>query len=343
MTNAPTGIHEANVSAWLAANVAGAMAPFRFDLIAGGRSNLTFRVTGADGTRYVLRRPPTGHLLASAHDMGREHRIISALGRTAVPVPEAVGFCEDPAVNEAPFYVMAFVDGLILHNVQEATDLLTAEQRAVAGISVVETLAAIHAVDIDESGLGTLAKRDDYIARQLRRWYGQWQQSKTRELTLIDRIYEALNARIPEQSGASLVHGDYRIDNAMLSRDGKVAAVLDWELCTLGEPLADIGMLSVYWTRNIGDANNSLPATMAEGFPHLDDALKQYEKVSGRDLSNIDYFMAFSNWRLACILEGVYARFLQGAMGDQLVEAVGSYRERVDFAAQSAAELLGVT
>jgi aminoglycoside phosphotransferase (APT) family kinase protein len=343
MTNVPTGIHGANVSAWLTANVAGAVAPFRFDLIAGGRSNLTFGVTGADGARYVLRRPPTGHLLASAHDMGREYRIISALGTTPVPVPVALGFCDDPTVNDAPFYVMAYVDGLILHNFDEANTLLTAEQRGASATSVVETLAAIHAVDIDEAGLGTLARREDYIARQLRRWYGQWQQSKTRELDLIDRTYEALSARIPSQSAASLVHGDYRIENVMLSPEGSVRAVLDWELCTLGEPLADIGLLSVYWTRRTaGSGGFPSSPTLADGFPTIDDALKHYEVVSGRDLSNIDYFIAFSHWRLACILEGVYARFLQGAMGDQNVEAVADYRDQVDSSAQAAAALIGV-
>jgi len=343
MTNAPTGIHEANVSAWLTANVAGATAPFRFELIAGGRSNLTFRVTGADGTRYVLRRPPTGHLLASAHDMAREHRIIQGLGPTAVPVPDALGLCEDPGVNGAPFYVMGFVDGLILHNADDAEAFLTVDQRRTAGNSLVETLAAIHAVDLDGSGLGTLAKREDYIARQLRRWYGQWQQSKTRELALIDRTYEVLSARIPAQSGATMVHGDYRLENVMLSTEGQVCAVLDWELCTLGEPLADIGMMSVYWNSNVADAGLTRPATTAEGFSSLDDALKHYEAVSGRDLSNVDYFIAFSSWRLACILEGVYARFLHGSMGDQEIETVGGYRDRVDTAARNAAALMGVT
>jgi aminoglycoside phosphotransferase (APT) family kinase protein len=216
-------------------------------------------------------------------------------------------------------------------------------QRATAGASLVETLAAIHSVDIDEAGLGTLARREDYIARQLHRWYGQWQQSKTRDIDLIDRTYEALNASIPTQSGASLVHGDYRVENVMLAPTGEVQAVLDWELCTLGEPLADIGLLSVYWTRRSGDGGG-LPSspTLADGFPTVDDALKHYEKVSGRDLSNIDYFIAFSSWRLACILEGVYARFLQGNMGDQDMQMVAGYREQVVTAATTAANLIGV-
>ena len=240
------GIHLPAVSAWLVEHVRGAVAPFRFDVIAGGHSNLTYRVTGADGTRFVLRRPPLGHVLASAHDMGREHRIISGLQQSAVPVAPALGFCDDPAVNDAPFYVMGFVDGHVVRDRLVAEAVLTPDARRTASESIVDTMAAIHAVDLDATGLTTLGKHEGYIARQLKRWYGQWNQQKTRELPAVDRVHDELLRRIPEQGAATIVHGDYRLDNCMIGSDGRVMAVLDWEICTLGDPLADLGLLLVY-------------------------------------------------------------------------------------------------
>ena len=195
----------------------------------------------------MLRRPPLGHVLATAHDMSREHRIISALGPTDVPVPPAIGLCIDEAVNGSPFYVMGYVDGHVVRDASEAKRF-TAEQRRRTGHSIVDTLARIHAVDIDAVGLGDLGRREGYIARQLKRWYGQWEQSKTRELPDVDLAYERLKASIPEQAKATIVHGDYRLDNCMVDDDGDVIAVLDWEICTLGDPLADVGLLMVYWS-----------------------------------------------------------------------------------------------
>ena len=241
------GIDIEPVSAWLAANIEGAVAPFTFDLIAGGRSNLTFRVTGADGTRFVLRRPPLGHVLATAHDMAREHRIIAAVGTTGVPVPPALGLCTDEAVNGAPFYVMGFVDGVVLDSAEKA-DLLTPEHRVAASHHLIDVLADLHAVDVDEVGLGDLAKREGYVARQVKRWSTQWENSKTRELPAIDEVARLLASRMPEQRGVSIAHGDYRFGNCLTDvQHGRIAAVLDWELCTLGDPLADVGYLGVYW------------------------------------------------------------------------------------------------
>src|SRR5688500_15838452 len=243
----PDGIDVANVTAWLERNIDGATAPFTFELIAGGRSNLTFKVTGADGRALVLRRPPLGHVLATAHDMSREHRIIEALGPTDVPVAPALGFCEDAAVTGQPFYVMGFVDGLVIRDAPQA-EPLTAEQRSTAGTSLADVLAAIHAVDPDDVGLGDLGRKDGYIARQLKRWYSQFQQSKMREVPAVDEMHEFLSAHTPEQQGTAIVHGDYRLDNCIIDRDnGNVVAVLDWEICTLGDPLADVGLLMVYW------------------------------------------------------------------------------------------------
>ncbi len=240
----PEGLDLAKVGPWLEANVEGAVGPFTATLIAGGRSNLTFTVTGSDGTRFVLRRPPLGHVLASAHDMAREHKIIAAVGKTNVPVPPALGLCEDIDVNGAPFYVMGFVDGVVLDNPEKAKALDPA-LRITACEHLIDVLADLHAVDIDEIGLGDLARRGGYIERQLKRWKTQWEGSKTRELPAIDEVAQRLGEKIPEQQGVVIAHGDYRFGNCLTDIEvGKIAAVLDWELCTLGDPLADVGYLA---------------------------------------------------------------------------------------------------
>ena len=310
------GIDVPKVTAWFEANVPGAQGPLDFTLIAGGRSNLTFKVTDANGADYVLRRPPLGHVLATAHDMSREHRIISALAPTPVPVAPALGFCDDPEVNGAPFYVMAFVDGLIVRGPAEG-EALGPEARYRAGESLVDVLVAIHDVDPGQVGLGDLGRTEGYIPRQLKRWYGQFNQSKMREVPVVDEMHDFLSAHVPEQQGAAIVHGDYRLDNCMLHPDGTVAAVLDWELCTLGDPLADLGLLMVYWN-DPGDTTQSLAgsgATAAEGFPRKTELREMYAARSTRDLSHLDFYVAFGYWKLACILDGVYTRYAKGAMG----------------------------
>lgn len=318
--DAPRGIDREPVTRWLVEHIDGAVAPFRFDLIAGGRSNLTFMVTGADGTRFVLRRPPLGHVLATAHDMAREHRVIAAVGRTGVPVPPALGLCTDEAVNGAPFYVMGFVEGEVLDSPEKAAKL-PVELRRPASEHLIDVLADLHAVDIDAVGLGDFAKREGYIERQVKRWSTQWENSKTRELPAIDEVAAALRSRIPEQRGVSIAHGDFRFGNCLTDvRQGRIAAVLDWELCTLGDPLADVGYLGVYW--NDGDATTARAndPTPAGGFATYAELLERYAARTGRDLSGIDYYVAFSCWRLAVISEGVYARYLHGAMGDQEID-----------------------
>jgi len=314
------GIDPEPVTAWFTEHT-DAVPPLSFDLIAGGRSNLTFRVTDAAGGAWVLRRPPLGHVLATAHDMGREHRIVSALAPTDVPVAPAVGLCTDESVNGAPFYVMDFVDGLVARDAHEA-QRLTVAQRAAAGRSLAATLAKIHAVDPDAVGLGELGRKDGYIARQLKRWNGQFDQARTRDVPEVTEAYERLVARIPDQGPAAIVHGDYRLDNCILDGDGEVIAVLDWEICTLGDPLADLGILMVYWTEP-GDAMAALPgaATTLEGFPSRKELVAAYQDAGGRPVGNLDYYVAFGYWKLACILEGVFTRYQAGAMGDDGADA----------------------
>jgi aminoglycoside phosphotransferase (APT) family kinase protein len=313
---APRGIDAANVTRWFADHADGVEPPLSFELIAGGRSNLTYRVGDAAGHAWVLRRPPLGQVLATAHDMGREHKIISALAPTDVPVAPVVGLCTDEAVNGAPFYVMGFVEGLIARGVDAGRHLPVAARER-AGHELPEVLARIHAVDTDAVGLGDLGRKEGYIDRQLRRWYRQWDSSKTRELPVVDQVHDALAARVPEQGPATIVHGDYRLDNCILTPDGAIAAVLDWELCTLGDPLADVGLLLVYWTDR-SDTQSALleTTTTLEGFPARDELVARYAAASGRDVDHVDYYVAFGYWKLACILEGVYARYRGGVMGE---------------------------
>jgi aminoglycoside phosphotransferase (APT) family kinase protein len=336
------GIDRSGVEGWFAANVPEVQLPLSFDRISGGRSNMTFGVRDAAGHGWALRRPPLGKRLGSAHDMGREHRVIAALQDTPVPVPPVIGLCEDESVNEAPFYVMGFVDGPILRSAEEAKQFGEVERMAI-GERVVDTLVAIHEVDPDAVGLGELGRKEAYVERQLKRWQGQWEKSKTRELPVVDAVHERLSSRVPEQGPATIVHGDYRLDNMILSASGEVAAVVDWELCTLGDPLADIGMLLVYWSEE-GDDFMPLfaPATIAPGFPKRDDVRDRYAEKSGRDLGQIDFFIALGYWKLAIILEGVYARYASGQYGktDDAFQEFEKIVERLAGAADEAANRL---
>ena len=336
----PHGISE-NVEGWLVANIPGATAPFRYTQIAGGHSNLTFKVDDAVGHSYVLRRPPLGHRLASAHDMTREHRIIAGLANTNVPVAPALGLCTDNNINELPFYVMSFVDGHVVREKSVAETLLGRDGCRRASESIVDTMAAIHNVDLVAAGLNDLGKHEDYIARQLKRWHGNIVEQRTRDLPLVDSVYQELMNRIPAQGAATLVHGDYRLDNCMVDASGKVIAVLDWEICTLGDPMADLGLLMVYWTGPQDDASAwANPVNTAEGFLNRAELAERYGKVSGRDISQLDFYVAFAFWKLACIIEGVYARYLGGALGQKDPAELEPFRLQVEGASQRAASIL---
>jgi aminoglycoside phosphotransferase (APT) family kinase protein len=337
---APEGIDRAGVEAWFGEHIPSAELPLTFERISGGHSNLTYGVRDAAGKRWALRRPPLGKRLGSAHDMGREHRVVSALADTPVPVAPIAGFCEDESVNEAPFYVMEFVEGPILRGLAEANAFPDESDRRAIGERVVDTLVDIHAVDPDAVGLGDLGRKEEYVARQLHRWQGQWEKSKTRELPAIDAVHERLAARIPEQGPATIVHGDYRLDNMILTPGAEVAAVVDWELCTLGDPLADVGLLMVYWPEAGEGETLALgqPATLAPGFPKREELKARYTERSGRDLSQLDFFVALGYWKLAIILEGVYARYAAGQYGkvDPGIEAFARLVERLADAAEQA-------
>ncbi len=341
---APDGIDPSGVEAWFALNVPAAAPPLSFERIAGGHSNLTYRVADAGGNSWALRRPPLGKRLGSAHDMGREFKVVSALGPTEVPVAPVVGLCEDEAVNGAPFYVMEFVEGPILRGLAEAEVFPDEGDRRAIGERVADTLVAIHAIDPDAVGLGDLGRKQDYVARQLHRWQGQWEKSKTRELPAVDSVHDRLAARIPAQGPATIVHGDYRLDNMILTEAGQVAAVVDWELCTLGDPLADVGLLMVYWPER-GEETIALgqPANLAPGFPTREELTARYAERSGRDLADLDFFVAFGYWKLAIILEGVYARYAAGGYGkvDPGIQEFARLVERLADAADEAERRAG--
>jgi aminoglycoside phosphotransferase (APT) family kinase protein len=309
------GINAPAITQWMAERVPGLVAPISFALITGGLSNLTYLLSDANDNRWVLRRPPLGHVLATAHDMGREFRIISALQQTTVPVPPLVGFCEDSDTNGAPFYVMDHVQGIIARDVSAAQSM-SIESRQRAGAELIDVLGSIHEVDIDAVGLGDLGRRESYVERQLSRWHRQWEATKDGENPIMEALHQRLADDVPVQGIATIVHGDYRLDNCILNPDGTIASVLDWELCTLGDPLADVGLMLVYWSEPGDAVSVGLPqASTVEGFVSRQQLLDLYAARTGKDLSSIGYYVALGYWKLACILQGVLVRYRAGAMG----------------------------
>ena len=331
------GIQSAPVTQWLQQRVADLAPPLRFELIAGGHSNLTYRVIDTAGTNFVLRRPPLGHVLESAHDMGREHKIIAALADWPVPVAPVVGLCSDAEVNGAPFYVMKFVDGPVLHDA-DAAKVIDEAKRHDLGLNVIDVLAQLHLLNPDEVGLGDLGRKEAYLDRQLKRWTKQWLASKTHEIPEMEELEKILPDRKPEQVGATIVHGDYRLGNMIVDGE-KILAVLDWELCTLGDPLADVGYLLNTWAPP-GEAEPDTAATAVGGFPPRDVLCERYVAATARDLSQINYYRAFAHWRLACIAQGVYKRYLVGAMGENHGLDLDAYKARITTLARQAMELL---
>ncbi|GAC1329856.1 MAG: phosphotransferase family protein [Mycobacteriales bacterium] len=301
-------------------------------LIAGGKSNLTYVVSCAAG-EVVLRRPPLGNVLPTAHDMVREHRIIAALGPTPVPVPQALAGCDDDSVIGAPFYVMSKVEGYIVRDSLPPGYAEEPAQRRAIGEGLVDVLVALHAVDYQSVGLASYGRPDGYLERQLRRWSTQWERSKVEEMPALDSLAADLAGRLPGSPPTTIVHGDYRLDNTMLdpSRPGTIAAVLDWELSTLGDPLADVGLLMVYWSeptdppaRRAGMVTPA--ATVHEGFPSRAEVAELYAARSGRSIDTLPWYVAFGFFKLAVVCAGIAARHRAGAM---LGEGFDNIDERV--------------
>ncbi len=335
MTSDVPGLDVAALDRWFADHVPGAEPPLRFAVITGGHSNITYAVHDRAGRRFVLRRPPLGHVLATAHDMGREHRILRAVARTPVPVPPALAHCADPEVTGVPFYVMGFVEGWVLNTTDDAAaHLPDPEARRRAGEHVADILADLHLADVDAIGLGDLARREGYLQRQLKRWRSQWESSKTRDLPAMDEAYDLLVVHAPPQRYTGVVHGDYRIGNMLSRPDGRIAAVLDWELCTLGDVLADLGYILNNWAEPGEDMATFVdpPPTSAGGFPSREELVDRYAKRSGFDVSDVEYYRAFSYWRSAAIVEGVKRRYLEGVMVDDTVDPAVYDRRVVEVA-----------
>jgi aminoglycoside phosphotransferase (APT) family kinase protein len=294
------------------------------ELISGGKSNLTYLVRGGTG-EVVVRRPPLGHVLPSAHDMSREYRVTSALSRIGYPVARPLLLCTDEDVIGAPFYVMEHVDGRVLRDRELST--VDPEEAARCGAALVDTLLRLHAVDYAAIGLGDFGRPDGYLSRQLRRWHEQWERSKTRELPLLESVTERLRTGLPDSGGPGggpsrhgIVHGDYRLDNVMFDAGlGGIVAVMDWEMATIGDPLADVGLLVVYTDSSTLRLIPSVP----EGFPSGERLAQLYAEGSGIDLTRLDWYVAFGFFKLAVISEGIHARYLQGKTVGEGFETFG--------------------
>jgi aminoglycoside phosphotransferase (APT) family kinase protein len=313
------GLPRQPVAAYLQTTL-GVDADWSADVISGGLSNLTYRIHAGE-QKLVLRRPPLAHALRGAHDMRREHRVLQALGRTRVPVPETVAFCDDVEVLGAPFYLMREVPGRVVRSAADAA-ALTPEQRAGLSDALIDALADLHAVDIDAVGLADFGKRGGYAARQVRTWGKQWQASKTRDLPDMERLLARLEQTVPTEDETTIVHGDYRLDNTIISTDPPtILAVLDWELATLGDPIADLASMLTYWHDRDGAERSAISVaaglTSLPGFRTTSELTDRYASRTGRDLTQLPVYLALAAMKLAAILEGVHARYLTGlALGD---------------------------
>ncbi|WP_280428783.1 phosphotransferase family protein [Nocardia brasiliensis] len=314
----PAGLDLPALQRYFEQHVPDTAGPLTATLLQGGKSNLTYRLS--DGTHdWVLRRPPLGPLTPTAHDVAREYRVVAALRDTNVPVAQAIALCADTAVIGVPFAVVSFVDGLVLQD-GDQTAALTTEQARATGSALVDTLAALHAVDYAAAGLTEFGRPAGYLARQVKRWRGQWDRVATRELDALDRLTEALRRTVPEQSAETIVHGDYRLDNTIVDRTdpGRIAAVVDWEMATLGDPLADLGLLQVYWDNRCEPVLGVRHAPSANpGFPSSDEVAERYAAATGFALDRLPFYRALGYFKLAVIAEGVHQRFLAGkTVGD---------------------------
>jgi aminoglycoside phosphotransferase (APT) family kinase protein len=328
------GLDQDAVAAWITANVAGVEPPLAFELIAGGHSNLTYSATDALGREYVVRRGPLGRAGGGAHDMGREYRVIEALAGS-IPVPRALALCRDESVNGAAFYVMSRVEAAVLDNVAAAdVHLPRPESRRRAGEQIVDVLADLHRVDVDDVGLAGLARRDQFLDRQITRFTDMWQRNQTRDMRAMDGLADRLRIAAPEQRYNGIVHGDYRIGNVMIDRNGNLAAVLDWELWTQGDVLADVGFLLNNWYEPVDPdplVFMEWPPTTTGQFGSRDDVLDRYADRTGFDLSDVDYYRAFQHWRMAVLAEGVKKRYDTGQMASDDVDHAHLERRVVDL------------
>ncbi|MBB3039438.1 phosphotransferase family protein [Hoyosella altamirensis] len=316
----PVGLHVDSLRRYLRAAIPDAPEVDSAELLSGGRSNLTYALTAGD-QRWVLRRPPLGGLTPSAHDMSREYRVVEALQDSGVPVARTIVLCEDSSVIGVPFAVASFVEGTVIRSESDLKTLSDIDIQAVSD-ALMGTLATLHAVPYERVGLGEFGRPEGYLGRQVRRWRDQWQRVATRELNDIETLHTKLADRVPRESGASIVHGDFRIDNAILGDPGDIRAVVDWEMATLGDPLADLGLALVYRDTAFAHVLADAAASTSARMPSADAQAQRYAQVSGRDLSNLDFYLALGYFKIAVIAEGIHARYVAG-------QTVGDGYERV--------------
>ena len=326
--DSPPGLDLAALASFLQSHGVDTAGGLSGEVIAGGRSNLTYTVTDSIH-HWVVRRPPLAHVLPTAHDMAREWRVISALQDTEIPVPGAVVLCGDASVIGAPFYVMDFVEGHVVRDRLPPQWPATATTRDAMSTALVDTLLTLHAVEPEAVGLGDFGRPQGFLERQVRRWWQQWEASKTRELPAIEELHRRLLDGLPVQSAPGIVHGDYRFDNVIYAPDDphRIAAVVDWEMSTVGDPLCDLGLLVVYWVTDPYDpAASALPGSrvsLGEGFPSREQMIDSYAVRSDRDLSNLEWYVALGHYKLAIIAEGINARFLLGMTVGEGFETMG--------------------
>lgn len=315
--SSPPGLDLDALARFLAPHVEDLEPPLRAEVIPGGRSNLTYIVEDAR-RRFVVRRPPLAHVLPTAHDMAREYRVLEALRDTDIPVPRVIAFGADSSVLGAPFYVMEHVVGCVVRDTLPETFAATPAARERMSEALVATLIDLHEVDPAAVGLGDFGHPAGFLARQVRRWWLQWEASRTRELPAIERLHEWLESNVPQQSAPGIVHGDYRLDNLMYANDdpSQVVAVLDWEMSTVGDPLCDLGLLLVYWSDSADEpaarALHGGTVTAEPGFLSRARILEEYARRTQRDLGRLDWYVALGGYKLAIIAEGIHARFLMG-------------------------------
>ncbi|MEU7791413.1 phosphotransferase family protein [Amycolatopsis sp. NPDC049159] len=319
----PPGLDLGRLRAHLDAHRPGLVAgELTADVVEGGRSNLTY-VVGDGRSRWVVRRPPLGHVLPTAHDMTREFRVISGLRDTAVPVPEAILLCEDADVVGAQFYVMSFVEGTPYRTADELAKLGEQRTRAIAD-ALVDTLVDLHAVDPADVGLADFGRPEGFLERQLRRWKKQLDASRSRDLPGIEELHDRLAVAVPVSGKPSIIHGDYRLDNVLVDTGDDISAVLDWEMSTLGDPLTDLALLVAYAERDKVSLQFVSNASSAPGYPTTDEVVVRYAERSGRDVSQLNWYVSFAFFKLAVILEGIHYRHSKGQTVGAGFEGVGA-------------------
>jgi len=340
------GYDIAAVEAWIGENVSTIEPPFTWTKLEGGHSNLTYQLVDSAGKAAVIRRPPMGELLPKAHDMGREWSCISALWPTPVPVAEPIAFCQSPDITGAHFYVMGLVEGRALYSVEDVDAWVPESQRQTLAESWIDTLAALHSLDPDDIGLTELGRKQDYVLRQLKTWYRSWTLSAPFagiDSEQIHELHDLLVATVPAQGPATLVHGDYGTHNVLVGSDAQIAAVVDWEIATLGDPLADFAYSVNAWLQPDDDLLDNVDApSLAPGFPDRQFIIERYAAKTGRDLRELPYFLAFNRFKTACILHGVFARYKNGQKpitAEDLADLEGRVRTSISRAEQALAEL----